>query len=111
MTLIIISCFQNREQNRMARSYVGTNKSNASNESPKEIKKNYNLMTSSMPSLALSKALYSNTSSYSKAREGSVRYTNQSPRNTRFRNMKDRPNMSERVKSAQKQIHDTQVRL
>lgn len=97
----------------MARSFVGSNKSNIpdtkSNNNIKGLTGNSNLMTTSMPSSVLNKALYSNLSSSNKKNNNSTNYSNKNVANKRNPVPKTRQNLSEGVKKVPRQTHANQV--
>ena len=97
----------------MARSLVGSNKSFTSDErsnKPSKRATGYsNLMTSSMPSSALSKSLYSNVSSSNQKHNTSVNYGNKHIPTKRNPIPKARQNISEDPKKVSKQIRNSQV--
>ena len=107
--------FQDREQTRMARSFAGSNKPNTSdarsNKTPKGVRVDSNIMSSSMPSSALSKVLYPNMSSTNQRNNSSINYGNKNVPNKRNQISKARQTLPESSKKVPKQILNSQVSL
>ena len=97
----------------MAKSYIASSKSNSSDTKANnnvKARNNSNLMSTSMPSSALSKALYSNNSSANQRNNNSTAYRNRNIISKRNQIVsKPRQSQNEGVKKVSKSTRDSQV--